>query len=105
VEQSRTVDTRTSLLDLLRERLGLTGSKKGCDHGQCGACTVLVDGVRVSACLALAVAHDGVEITTSEGLADDGVLHPLQAAFIEQDAFQVTTDTRSDLFGLGHARR
>ena len=82
------VDPRMSLLDLLRERLGLTGSKKGCDHGQCGACTVLIDGRRVVSCLVLAVAHDGDQVTTVEGLADDGELHPLQAAFIERDAFQ-----------------
>jgi xanthine dehydrogenase YagT iron-sulfur-binding subunit len=82
------VDPRISLLDLLRERLGLTGSKKGCDHGQCGACTVLLDGRRVNACLALAVAQDGAEVTTVEGLAPDGTLHPLQAAFLERDAFQ-----------------
>ncbi|MEO3859138.1 2Fe-2S iron-sulfur cluster-binding protein [Acrocarpospora sp. B8E8] len=82
------VDPRVSLLDLLRERLGLTGSKKGCDHGQCGACTVLIDGRRVLACLALAVAQDGAEITTVEGLASGERLHPLQAAFIEHDAFQ-----------------
>jgi xanthine dehydrogenase YagT iron-sulfur-binding subunit len=83
-----TVDTRTTLLDLLREHLGLTGAKKGCDHGQCGSCTVLVDGRRANACLALAVAHDGANVTTVEGLAPDGELHPLQAAFIERDAFQ-----------------
>jgi xanthine dehydrogenase YagT iron-sulfur-binding subunit len=88
VEESLELDTRTSLLDLLRERLRLTGAKKGCDHGQCGACTVLVDGRRTNACLALAVAHDGAEVTTIEGLADDGSLHPLQAAFVEHDAFQ-----------------
>jgi xanthine dehydrogenase YagT iron-sulfur-binding subunit len=82
------LDTRTSLLDLLRERLGLTGAKKGCDHGQCGACTILLDGRRANACLALAVAHDGAEIVTVEGLAEDGSLHPLQAAFVEHDAFQ-----------------
>jgi xanthine dehydrogenase YagT iron-sulfur-binding subunit len=82
------VDTRSSLLDLLREQLGLTGAKKGCDHGQCGACTVLIDGRRANACLALAVAHDGAEITTVEGLAPEGGLHPLQRAFIEHDAFQ-----------------
>jgi xanthine dehydrogenase YagT iron-sulfur-binding subunit len=82
------VDPRMSLLDLLRERLALTGTKKGCDHGQCGACTVLIDGRRVVSCLALAVAHDGDQVTTVEGLADDGELHPLQAAFIERDAFQ-----------------
>jgi xanthine dehydrogenase YagT iron-sulfur-binding subunit len=86
--QSLSVDSRMSLLDLLRERLGLTGSKKGCDHGQCGACTVLIDGRRAVSCLALAVAQDGREVTTVEGLAQDGDLHPLQAAFIERDAFQ-----------------
>ena len=82
------LDTRTSLLDTLREKLGLTGSKKGCDHGQCGACTVLIDGRRANACLALAVAHQGEEITTIEGLSRDGELHPMQRAFIEHDAFQ-----------------
>jgi xanthine dehydrogenase YagT iron-sulfur-binding subunit len=82
------VDTRTSLLDLLRERLGLPGAKKGCDHGQCGACTILIDGRRANACLALAVAHDGARITTVEGLAQDGELHPLQQAFIDHDALQ-----------------
>ncbi|GAB2835535.1 aldehyde dehydrogenase iron-sulfur subunit [Actinoallomurus bryophytorum] len=87
-EYALSIDTRTSLLDLLREHLGLTGTKKGCDHGQCGACTVLIDGRRSNACLALAVAHDGAEVTTVEGLADDGRPHPLQAAFMELDAFQ-----------------
>jgi xanthine dehydrogenase YagT iron-sulfur-binding subunit len=82
------VDPRTSLLDLLREHLGLTGAKKGCDHGQCGACTVLIDDRRANACLALAVAHDGAEVVTVEGLERDGELHPLQQAFIEHDAFQ-----------------
>jgi xanthine dehydrogenase YagT iron-sulfur-binding subunit len=82
------VDPRTSLLDLLRERLGLTGSKKGCDHGQCGACTVLIDGRRANACLALAVAHDGAAVITIEGLARNGEMHPLQDAFIRHDAFQ-----------------
>ena len=81
-------DTRTTLLDALRERLGLTGSKKGCDHGQCGACTILLDGRRVNSCLALAVAHQDAEIVTIEGLADGEYLHPLQRAFIEHDAFQ-----------------
>jgi xanthine dehydrogenase YagT iron-sulfur-binding subunit len=77
-----------TLLDLLRERLQLTGSKKGCDHGQCGACTVLIDGVRINSCLVLAVSRDGAEITTIEGLGAEGGLHPLQAAFVEHDAFQ-----------------
>ena len=78
----------TSLLDALREQLHLTGSKKGCDHGQCGACTVLVNGIRVNSCLALAVMKDGAEITTVEGLGTVEKLHPLQDAFIEHDAFQ-----------------
>jgi xanthine dehydrogenase YagT iron-sulfur-binding subunit len=78
----------TTLLDLLRLDLGLTGTKKGCDHGQCGACTVLVDGRRVNSCLQLAVMQDGREITTIEGLARDGRLHPVQASFIEHDALQ-----------------
>nr|WP_235037174.1 2Fe-2S iron-sulfur cluster-binding protein [Actinomadura sp. K4S16] len=82
------VDTRASLLDVLREDLGLTGSKKGCDHGQCGACTILLDGRRANGCLALAVAHDGADVVTVEGLALDGELSPVQKAFIENDAFQ-----------------
>ena len=81
-------DPRVTLLDLLRERLDLTGTKKGCDRGQCGACTVLVDGRRVNSCLALAVSHDGASITTIEGLARGDILHPVQAAFIEHDGFQ-----------------
>ena len=82
------VDPRVTLLDALRERLHLTGSKKGCDHGQCGACTVLVNGRRINSCLSLAVTHEGDEITTIEGLASGEELHPLQAAFIEHDGFQ-----------------
>jgi xanthine dehydrogenase YagT iron-sulfur-binding subunit len=82
------VDTRTTLLDALRERLGITSPKKGCDHGQCGACTILLDGWRANSCLALAVAHDGAEIVTAAGLAMDGALHPMQEAFVEYDAFQ-----------------
>jgi xanthine dehydrogenase YagT iron-sulfur-binding subunit len=87
-EHALTLDNRTSLLDALREHLELTGSKKGCDHGQCGACTVLVDGRRVNSCLMLAVMAAGAEVTTIEGLADDDGLHPLQRAFVERDAFQ-----------------
>jgi xanthine dehydrogenase YagT iron-sulfur-binding subunit len=86
--QTLVVDNRTSLLDLLRERLGLTGTKKGCDAGACGACTVHVDGRRVNACLTVAARLDGAQVTTIEGLAPDGDLHPLQRAFIEQDALQ-----------------
>ncbi|MFC4471784.1 (2Fe-2S)-binding protein [Streptomyces xiangluensis] len=88
VRHTVTVDNRTSLLDLLREHLDLTGSKKGCNAGACGACTVLVDGHRVNSCLTLAVRLDGVEVTTIEGLADGDQLHPLQQAFIDQDAYQ-----------------
>jgi len=82
------LDTRTTLLDALREHLGLTGSKKGCDHGQCGACTVLVNGRRINACLSLAVMHQRDDVTTIEGLARGDDLHPMQAAFIERDGFQ-----------------
>jgi xanthine dehydrogenase YagT iron-sulfur-binding subunit len=86
---SLTLDPRTTLLDALREHLTLTGSKKGCDHGQCGACTVLIDGRRINSCLTLAVMHDGQAVTTIEGLAEgDANLHPLQTAFIEHDGFQ-----------------
>ncbi len=81
-------DPRVTLLDLLRERLDLTGTKKGCDRGQCGACTVLLDGRRVNSCLALALSHDGADILTIEGVAQDGQLHPVQAAFIAHDGFQ-----------------
>ncbi|WP_324726656.1 2Fe-2S iron-sulfur cluster-binding protein [Pseudomonas chlororaphis] len=87
-DQLLDLDPRTTLLDALRHQLGMTGSKKGCDHGQCGACTVLVNGRRINACLSLAVMHDGDEITTIEGLANGDLLHPLQAAFIARDAFQ-----------------
>jgi xanthine dehydrogenase YagT iron-sulfur-binding subunit len=82
------IEPRVTLLDALRERIGLTGTKKGCDHGQCGACTVLVDGRRILSCLTLAVMHQGVSITTIEGLARGSALHPMQAAFLEEDAFQ-----------------
>ncbi len=82
------LDPRVTLLDALRERLHLTGSKKGCDHGQCGACTVLVNGRRINSCLTLAVMHEGDEITTIEGIANGDELHPVQAAFIEHDGFQ-----------------
>ena len=81
-------DPRVTLLDLLRERLDLTGTKKACDRGQCGACTVLVDGHRINSCLALAVSHDGADVLTIEGLAKDGKLHPVQEAFIAHDGFQ-----------------
>ncbi|HWF38811.1 MAG TPA: 2Fe-2S iron-sulfur cluster-binding protein [Candidatus Acidoferrales bacterium] len=86
--QNFSLDPRVTLLDLLREDLGLTGTKKGCDHGQCGACTVLANGVRINSCLSLAVAHDGDEITTIEGLAQGEQLHPVQQAFLEFDGFQ-----------------
>lgn len=82
------IDNRTTLLDALREHLHLTGTKKGCDHGQCGACTVMVDGRRINSCLTLAVMHDGDEVTTIEGLGQPGNMHPMQAAFVRHDGFQ-----------------
>jgi xanthine dehydrogenase YagT iron-sulfur-binding subunit len=87
-EHNVAIDVRTSLLDLMRERLGLTGAKKGCDHGQCGACTVLIDGRRALSCLTLAVTAQGRSVTTVEGLANGDELHPMQQAFIDHDAFQ-----------------
>jgi xanthine dehydrogenase YagT iron-sulfur-binding subunit len=87
-QQKLELDPRTSILDALREHLHLTGAKKGCDHGQCGACTVLVNGRRINSCLTLAVMHEGDEITTIEGLGSPEALHPLQAAFVERDGFQ-----------------
>lgn len=105
-----TVDNRTSLLDMLRERVGLTGSKKGCDQGACGACTILLDGNRVLSCLTLAVMHDGADVVTIEGLARGDALHPLQQAFIDEDAFQCGYCTTGQIVSgvgcirEGHAR-
>ena len=82
------MDVRTSVLDLCREHLGLTGAKKGCDHGQCGACTVIVNGARINSCLSLAVQHEGDEVTTIEGLGSADNLHPMQAAFVKHDGYQ-----------------
>ncbi len=87
-EKRLRLDPRTTLLDALREHLGLTGTKKGCDHGQCGACTAIVNGRRINSCLTLAAMHDGDAVTTIEGLARGGSLHPMQAAFVEHDGFQ-----------------
>jgi xanthine dehydrogenase YagT iron-sulfur-binding subunit len=87
-QQAIELDTRTTLLDLLREHLQLTGTKKGCDHGQCGACTVIVDGRRINSCLTLAVMHEGSKVTTIEGLGTPDKLHPMQAAFIKHDGYQ-----------------
>jgi xanthine dehydrogenase YagT iron-sulfur-binding subunit len=96
------VDNRTSLLDMLRERAGLPGTKKGCDQGACGACTILVDGQRVVSCLTLAVMHDGAEVTTIEGLENNGRLHPMQQAFIDEDAFQCGYCTAGQILsGIG----
>jgi len=86
--RSLQVDNRTTLLDALRENLGLTGTKKGCDHGQCGACTVIVNGVRINSCLTLAVMHEGDRIITIEGLGQPEQLHPMQAAFVKHDGYQ-----------------
>ena len=110
VERKLEVAPWTTLLDALREQVGLTGTKKGCDHGQCGACTVLLDGRRVNACLTLAVMKDGAKVTTIEGLAVDGQLHPLQQAFIDHDAFQCGYCTpgqicsAAGLLAEGHAK-
>jgi xanthine dehydrogenase YagT iron-sulfur-binding subunit len=110
--QDRTLDVPVwmTLLDLLRETMQLTGTKKGCDHGQCGACTVLIDGKRINSCLVLAVTRDGASVVTIEGMHRDGALHPLQAAFIERDAFQCGYCTPGQicsaqgLISEGHAR-
>ncbi len=87
-DYSSAIDPRTTLLDFLREHVGLTGTKKGCDHGQCGACTVHVNGRRINSCLSLAATHEGDKITTIEGLGEPGNLHPMQAAFLEHDGYQ-----------------
>ena len=100
-----TVDNRTSLLDMLRERAGLPGTKKGCDQGACGACTILLDGARVNSCLTLAVMHDGADVVTIEGLERNGRLHPLQQAFIDHDGFQCGYCTSGQIMsGIGCIR-
>jgi xanthine dehydrogenase YagT iron-sulfur-binding subunit len=110
VETQLRVAPWTTLLDALRDHLDLTGTKKGCDHGQCGACTVLVDGRRINSCLTLAVMKDGAKVTTVEGLATDGALHALQQAFIDHDAFQCGYCTpgqicsAAGLIAEGHAK-
>ena len=110
VKEQREVAPWTTLLDFLRDHLDLTGTKKGCDHGQCGACTVLVDGRRINSCLTLAIMKDGASVTTIEGLAENGALHPLQQAFIDRDAFQCGYCTPGQicsavgLMSEGHAR-
>jgi xanthine dehydrogenase YagT iron-sulfur-binding subunit len=110
VERQLTLSPWTTLLDALRLHLDLTGTKKGCDHGQCGACTVLVDGRRINSCLTLAVMKDGAQVTTIEGLAQGNTLHPLQQAFIDHDAFQCGYCTpgqicsAAGLIAEGHAR-
>jgi xanthine dehydrogenase YagT iron-sulfur-binding subunit len=99
------VDNRTSLLDMLRERAGLPGTKKGCDQGACGACTILLDGARVNSCLTLAVMHDGADVVTIEGLERNGRLHPLQQAFIDHDGFQCGYCTSGQIMsGIGCIR-
>jgi len=104
-EHELTVDNRTSLLDMLREQVGLPGTKKGCDHGACGACTILMGGKRVTSCLTLAVMHEGADIVTIEGLATDGRLHPLQQAFIDEDALQCGYCTPGQILsGIGCIR-
>ncbi|HEY0235670.1 MAG TPA: 2Fe-2S iron-sulfur cluster-binding protein [Afipia sp.] len=101
-DYSSAIDPRTTLLDFLREHVALTGTKKGCDHGQCGACTVHVNGRRINSCLSLAAAHDGDKITTIEGLGEPGNLHPMQAAFLEHDGYQCGYCTSGQIMsGLG----
>ena len=108
-EHELDIDTRTSLLDALRDHLALTGSKKGCDHGQCGACTVLVNGERINSCLTLAVMHEGDEITTIEGLGAPGHLHPMQESFLHHDGYQCGYCTPGQIVSavgmLGEAKR